>query len=316
MPALEEDWNQYSPKTFMDTSSLRTATIPSEEARDEHSSPVHLVPDDVLNGIFMLLCRSRDKLAASWHWSLVTHVTRRWRSVALSNPLLWAFIPFDYGGHGWVEECCRRAAHVPLALTQPLQTPSHSARMAAFRDCITSTSHVRSIRIERAHLIIMALNRFLAKPARVLECLHISANDGALPRYTMFLPRRLFASTAPCLRIISLRGCTIQWTTLEAFPSLTKLSLRNDEPGIASSHILIRPHASEDAAQAKWEDMFATLNTLKRLRELTIEYYWPDHVFPASVTFATLPLLEQITLKGHPEQCAYALAHINAPACA
>ncbi|KAF7968379.1 hypothetical protein HWV62_30873 [Athelia sp. TMB] len=58
-------------------------------------TPISILPDDLLRMIFEVgTCRDND--AFRCFGELVSHVSQRWRSIALATPLLWRFIRYNY----------------------------------------------------------------------------------------------------------------------------------------------------------------------------------------------------------------------------
>ncbi|KAF8658195.1 hypothetical protein AX16_002117 [Volvariella volvacea WC 439] len=74
------------------------------------------LPTDVLLQIFLEhLHRFKDEFDSAWF--TVTHVSHRWRSIALQYPLLWNFIVCPTMPPVWVQEFIRRSGSAPLLVS-------------------------------------------------------------------------------------------------------------------------------------------------------------------------------------------------------
>ena len=89
------------------------------------------LPDELLSEIFIcthdILVQSEIHLGGKPMCVRLSHVSRRWRSVAIACQYLWAQIPGDFWQE-WTMTCLQRAHSVPLDLdlvnlTNPYDAP-------------------------------------------------------------------------------------------------------------------------------------------------------------------------------------------------
>ncbi|KAH9957782.1 hypothetical protein BC827DRAFT_1362793, partial [Russula dissimulans] len=78
-------------------------------------SPISRLPPELLAIVFTLHAINHPPLGQlALGWITVTHVSRHWRQVALSNPKLWVNIVFDLGAE-WAEEMLERSKAAPIS---------------------------------------------------------------------------------------------------------------------------------------------------------------------------------------------------------
>ena len=86
-------------------------------------SPIYCLPVEVLCKIFKFsLSESRARKPESW--TNFSQVSQHWRTSALSEPELWANIPFNYPR--WAEEMLIRSKMVKLTIRSSDSSPSPS----------------------------------------------------------------------------------------------------------------------------------------------------------------------------------------------
>ncbi|KAI0040846.1 hypothetical protein FA95DRAFT_1471006, partial [Auriscalpium vulgare] len=89
------------------------------ELSAEHNRglPVARLPTEVLTAIFALLVISSPPYTVCRRlylgWIYVTHVSQRWRHVALECPSLWVYLPLDLGNK-CLQAMLSRAKSAPL----------------------------------------------------------------------------------------------------------------------------------------------------------------------------------------------------------
>ncbi|KZV75806.1 hypothetical protein PENSPDRAFT_36721 [Peniophora sp. CONT] len=109
-------------------------------------------------------------------WITVTHVSRRWRSVALADPSLWTRIAFRLGNR-WVDEMLTRAGPAPLIYERLYD--HKSSHMSPDREVLTLSTHLPRIKTlilsdKDTGLMSPILHEVLTSPAPHLSHLELS----------------------------------------------------------------------------------------------------------------------------------------------
>ncbi|KZP32569.1 hypothetical protein FIBSPDRAFT_479268 [Athelia psychrophila] len=199
-------------------------------------APTSDIPDELLAMIFeahedMPLSRGLEP-----HFgALVSHVSHRWREIALATPTLWSRVRFVVGKRKSWEQFHLYLSRSKLA---PVDIYIDLRQMRLRRDLLQSIAnhmgHCRRLCIENVET--ESLQRFLEctshQPAPILAFLKIGAflniQSSNLAPYSFSGP--LFASAAPRLRILHMNALelnTIQNPYLFAFKAVTCLRLGN-----------------------------------------------------------------------------------------
>ncbi|TFK65162.1 hypothetical protein BDN72DRAFT_845871 [Pluteus cervinus] len=174
-------------------------------------APVSLLSPELLVDIFCLARdmaggkrRTRTAFSISW-------VSRDWRYLALSTPLLWNKIDFENTIYFTVSH--ERARDVELELWV-----YHWAYTSSIEYIFPLLPQTRALRIESPLNIGSPRKEavFQRLCASVLRELHVANFDVDTPGLSRI---------SPLLHTLRLEGCTLEPNDLEVFPSLTTLSL-------------------------------------------------------------------------------------------
>ncbi|KAF8504403.1 hypothetical protein F5888DRAFT_1630854 [Russula emetica] len=160
-------------------------------------------------------------------WITVTHVCRRWRQVALSDPNLWRTIVFDLGAE-WAEEMLARSKAALISYSRDLSFQPRVSRRRSLDDEVTlrkHLSHVRRLVLSGNPESLAPAVRALTTPAPHLESLELLRNAPQFRELCITLPSDLFAHNAPKLRHVILSGCAVPWDS-PLFRDLTHLDIR------------------------------------------------------------------------------------------
>lgn len=160
-------------------------------------------------------------------WITVTHVCRRWRQVALSDPNLWRTAVFDLGAE-WAEEILARSKAALISYSRELSFRPRVSRRRPLDDEVTLRKHlphVRRLVLSGTPESLAPAVRALNTPAPHLESLELLRNAPQFRKLSITLPSDLFAHHAPKLRHVALFGCAVPWHS-PLFRDLTHLDIR------------------------------------------------------------------------------------------
>jgi hypothetical protein len=126
-------------------------------------------------------------------WIAVTHVCRRWRQVALSDPNLWSTVVFDLGAE-WADEMLARskAALISYSRDLSLRFMAWRTRTRALDDIVTlgkHLSHVRRLALFGYPEALQPAMRALTSPAPHLESLELRKQVRVVCRPSLQLVR-------------------------------------------------------------------------------------------------------------------------------
>ncbi|TFK67474.1 hypothetical protein BDN72DRAFT_842989 [Pluteus cervinus] len=164
--------------------------------------PISTLPNEILSYIF-LLCRGHDSFSKINMLALLclTWTCQHWRTVALSDASLWAYIGDE--NLRWVRECLRRSKEVPLEGVLRIGPSSP----------LSDGTLVSSLmyRFRRLHVCTWSGSRgdLLMQPAPLLESLTL---DGV----TIQAP--LFSGISPLLHTVCLCRCSVTLWTCNTLP--------------------------------------------------------------------------------------------------
>ncbi|TFK62472.1 hypothetical protein BDN72DRAFT_848667 [Pluteus cervinus] len=212
-----------------------------------------------------------ERLIVSW-------VSRRWRSAALSHPPLWSSM--TNGSLEHARECTIRSRALPLSVD--LQRPP----ISLVRACILQLQRVCSLRVkmrEEDDQYYRMLGALMAPSAPHLTSLHL---DGFDLRYADHASIPLFERNHPCLKDLTLANCNITWRTSALLAStLTSLTIISPKSRISINALLA------------WFGSMPFLTTLEHLEFIHCLDTLDDE--PPSIgpeTKCTLPNLLTITI--------------------
>jgi hypothetical protein len=297
---------------------LRQAEIKSSEGsfralryRRNELVPISSLPTELIDAIFSLLHipgtsppststlgGKPDHLA----WLRVAHVCRRWREVALNQPLFWSHIDFTTISSAGAAEILARAKTAPLHLEAKVPI-SHwdDSRFSEFRKELQAhVSHIRHLDLNAEPAQFVRTVKGLTSPAPTLEHLSLTLQDYEDTTYILGpIPDSLFDGFAPRLSSLELRNCGIKWTS-RLLRGLEHLNIRD------SHH---RPSLSS------WLDALDEMPQLKTLTLLWASPIAPDNIpHPSNIErTVTLPSLTLFEINETVSDCGLALAHLVLP---
>jgi len=256
---------------------------------------IHILPDDVLLGIFDL-CRGSNEYCTQRVWRPLVHVCRRWRHIIFESPrhlhlLLVCDIrmPVKISLDTWPS--------LPIAiLYSPHDKEGAENVIAAFE------RHSRISWIVFNKLTSPALEQFvhvMQKPLLALTGLHLQSFDEMAP----VVPDAFLGGSAPELRSIFLEGV--------AFPALPRLAA-------SAMHLTkLRLQRIPDTGYIEPEVMATCLTTLPKLEELHIGFQSPRspplRIRPPLPTRADLLALTYFVFRGDSTYLEDLIAQIRVP---
>ncbi|TFY57032.1 hypothetical protein EVG20_g8697, partial [Dentipellis fragilis] len=250
--------------------------------------------------------RSTRAVNITLRWLLVTHVSRRWRTMALQIAPLWTTIYADLSAPG-TQEMLARSKGLPLDVQIDLK---HAYAIPdAVAQSMSRTVHL-NLKVRDAKGLEKP-GSFLVIPAPVLETCHLTFMDD----YWWFdLPVGLFAGAAPRLRTLKLDVVKLRWASL-ILSNLVELSVTahtiTNMSTIPPSHL---------------DELLEALSRMPNLTSLSLIDCLP-HVRMADVEFRNvikpgdtpskvvrLPSLSTFELRGGATDIAALLPHLSVPA--
>ncbi|KAI0056864.1 hypothetical protein BV25DRAFT_1995306 [Artomyces pyxidatus] len=268
----------------------------------DHALPtISRLPPELLAHVFALYVEdatARDAQSAL-RWVGITHVSRRWRQVALQDHSLWRRIPFR-SGQRWADEFVIRSGPMPLEVSLEYDQAWNPVWPA----------HLLVKHFPRVERLLLrdkdpSLARsdvgLLDQPAPSLVSLSIQTI--ATTRFN--LPLRPFDDHAPCLRHISIRRCPrFPWTS----PVLRNLvSLR------VALVATVHPPSSTEVLDAVRQ--MASLEELALLGDLP-RFSRRMELPPPPIPTIELPRLRSLELQGYLHDCAGIIQPLRVPATA
>ncbi|KAG5340443.1 hypothetical protein C0989_001586 [Termitomyces sp. Mn162] len=211
------------------------------------------LPDELLARIFTWnLSMQRSDIKHGW--LNVAAVCATWRRTALACPHLWSFIRLN-GANEWLTEVMLpRSGAIPLHIwvdkgrtrdrfkrrSEEIQIEwkGEIQRWTGCRRALEEIYRVRELllihRPDDSKETFSDVLSSLTKPAPILEYLKVDSIFHGMHH----LPDNLFANTAPRLRKLKLRNCTIS-PGLSMISGLTNLKLvHDDNPDISLTHVM------------------------------------------------------------------------------
>jgi hypothetical protein len=278
-------------------------TVRALSQRHNELAPISSLPTEIIAYIVLLASAKRDGFGLEW--LNVAHVCRRWRDIALNQPLFWSHIDFTNLTLAGLAEMLSRAKGAPLHLEA--RVVSHNwadARCSAFdKELQAHVSHIRRLDIfgssRTCPLLWTTLQSTLvASPAPILE--HLSLSNPFLCG-VLFLPNNVFKGTTPRLSFLQLIGIEFSWKS-PLLRGLTHLKIYELNHGNTLSVM----------------DWLDALEEMPQLKEFVLHTTSPlpdGFMFPSDIKrTTTLPALTHLDLSSAAGACALALAHLALPA--
>jgi hypothetical protein len=237
-------------------------------------------------------------------WITVTHICRRWRQVALSDPNLWSTIIFDLGAE-WAEEMLARSEATLISYSRDLSSQPRVSTRRSVDDEATLRKHLSRVRrlvLSGDPESLAPAARALTTPAPHLESLELRNAPGNL---CITLPSDLFAHDAPKLRHVTLFGLAIRWDS-PLFRDLTHLEIRIPRRAPTVESILL--------SIPTVERLLSILEAMPSLQVLTLGNCLPR---PES-TGRVVPLryMSKLSLDGSPSEVVAVLERVSLPSSA
>ncbi|KAI0317416.1 hypothetical protein OF83DRAFT_144751 [Amylostereum chailletii] len=211
---LLQETSVYPPILAMSSESQPSNPLPDPETQDASSVPIHRIPDELLSKIFLTrrelskIFLTRRELSGPFDWGVedppwmtITHVCRRWRSVAVNDPLLWGQISMELHPQ-WFILCLERSDPAPVDVVFDM-----TKRGADELKAVVFNLH----RIQHMHFVgspssVRTFLEILTRlPAPLLESFGYQEYPGDRPSdKVIWLPRNIFAGHHPRLKGLEL----------------------------------------------------------------------------------------------------------------
>ncbi|KAF7343736.1 F-box domain-containing protein [Mycena sanguinolenta] len=260
-------------------------------------SPMRRIPSEILGEIFswsLLLSSAPDVKASPW---VLTHVSRRWRAVAVTKFSLWSYIFLDFS--------CRRTYSLDMVRTQIQRASTLNISFYGSRD---SDSH------PQINMLQLLLER-----SSIWEELRLQLIPALIPLIT--------ASRG---RLPLLRRAWVQWNGPESqvavesvdffriAPSLTDITVISEHRFVPTV-LPIHHRLTRYDLDAPWATHYELLKSLPNLREVRITrdfdlpLAWPEPGEPIRLlqlrrlyvsrieclAYLTAPALESLVIHSH-----------------
>ena len=292
-------------------------TLRLEHAQDYDQAPIHNLPDEILEVIFLINTSKSIKQGNENHpydphsTTLATAlVCQRWRAVALNYPVIWSrIINYERHSPSWIETLLARSGSALIDVggdstfeAVKLQHPRGKPVLQSIFQRISSLKTV-SLHIRRAPWESICRS-FLGQPAPNLEFLNLITS---CPFPDCLYPNPLFADEAPRLRRLHLERCLIDFSSC-VLSNLTELSVANVAPiAVLStpSHRLKLP-----PSVAGW---LQVLKNIPALRFLTLSGAISHFTDNEPLPFADLPQLVLLTISTRFHSGVSLINHLNIP---
>ncbi|KAI0270560.1 hypothetical protein BC834DRAFT_931251 [Gloeopeniophorella convolvens] len=139
-------------------------------------------------------------------WFVDLHVSRHWRQVALSHPLLWTRVPLCLGKE-WANQVVSLSGSSPLIVCDDLRRTSRPSY-----DILPAILHrSKRLLISGTQEQMRSVVDHLSSPAPILEKLALMVHESGRMDLGTFRAPHLLANHAPQLRTIRLDGITLLW---------------------------------------------------------------------------------------------------------
>ena len=277
--------------------------------RRNNFSLIGRLPPEVISRIFSFHSIIEPITDRRIGWSTVTHVCRRWRQVALSDPNLWTTIVFGLGAE-WTEEMLARSNAALISYCRNMLFVSEASRRSPLDDEITlrkHLSHIQRLALRGDPESLAPAVRALNTPARHLESLKLLPWNATQSReLCITLPSDLFAHHAPKLRHVTLNDCAVPWDS-PLFRGMTHLEVhippfRRPAPA-AQSDLLSIPTLNQLLDILEVTPSLQVLSLMNRLprRESSSRVVPLRHVSKLSLggyVSEVVAVLERVTLPG------------------
>jgi hypothetical protein len=228
------------------------------EQRNALSLPARL-PIELLGHVFEIAQRLWPP-QPRFGWIALSHVSRYWRSIALSRLALWSFISSDFPRDVW-ETFLRRAGTAPVVFADhslDTETPTLPLDVILQHFHHTTSVTLRGL----APTFFSAMDLLPAPASPLLEELALEASS-ACATLTYTLPITFVERHSSRLKRINLSGYSFPWTALPPY-ALQLTSLRID------FNTSRAPTPGNISVQLTLEDVAQGLARMSNLEDLTL----------------------------------------------
>ena len=194
-------------------------------------TPVNRLPPEILSAIFSLAVAKtviRGGAHRALPWARITHVCRRWRTVALDCPSLWAHLQF--GNPLFTQVMLERSGAAPLTVTVPDEDHIHRFE-SVLSIALSQLDRLRAVEYSTPHPL--SDTRWQPMPgftsisqwkgcAPILESLVLDQNSSKATKER--LPLDWIQGKAPMLRVLCIRLCGVTWESAPLGSKLTSLT--------------------------------------------------------------------------------------------
>ena len=209
-------------------------TIRALKSRRNSLAAISCLPPEILSKIFVCCAATYDSPPLSMDWVQVTHVSRHWRTVAISCPQLWTTLVF--ARPWWVEEMLKRSKMAPLVVDCRLAYMGPKSTEAV-RLAMDHISRVRELNLVSSSASFGKLFPIVPRAAPMLQILVLSTttkHSGEPFHDNYSIPPELFSDDSSQLRRLELIHCNLDWTS-HLLRGLTHLKIHNTAPGTRPS---------------------------------------------------------------------------------
>ncbi|VDB86845.1 unnamed protein product [Peniophora sp. CBMAI 1063] len=286
----------------MDAPSLHEPGV--EGHHDEGSLLIAKLPPELLSEIFVFYAH-HPSINALYHleWtSTLLSVCRRWHDVAVSTPALWSYIEFSGPPHQIIPRVSlqlRRAGDAPLHLRGIFH--AHTVEVLQDTCCeIWNVANVKELTLNSIHWRGGSLQEFLRRmnlPAYPLLT-HLSILSSQEPlNFELDLMVALLRTKLPRLSHLRLEGVPFDPSLLHNLSRLHLGSLRE----------------GHDLPQDALPELIYALQRCPDMQDLNLHLGGHLPPQPSFGESASLPLLQTLSLQGHPQACALMIQAFQLP---
>ena len=287
-------------------SSENSESIRALKSRRNTHSPVSSLPPEVFAIIFSFLCLpgvpslggNTGQNPTRLH---ISQVCQQWREMALRQPLLWSHINFDTLSSAGVSEILVRTKLVPLYLEAKVSNRYwDDVKIGMFQKELQSlVPRICHLRITVDSMSLPSTLEGLVSPAPTLEYLSVFCLLFSSDEIETIIPDNLFDGCTPRLSCLELLNCDIRWES----PLLKGLRY-------------LKIKTLSDAARPQLAVWLDALREMPQLKALTLHSASPISPSSSSNVERTLTLssLTLLDITDTPQDCVFALAHLDVPA--
>jgi len=263
--------------------------------------PISTLPVEILTKIFLL--HQLNVTVQRLDWIGITHVSQRWREIALNSFRLWIHIPFHHPK--WAKEMIARSQHArPIFKANyiPALYPSEARLLKSFLQQHLSRVQILDIRGTDSQLLAKLFQDIQPTSVPCLSTLSLSVQQwqdpgtDAVPDFLQILDSR-FSNTNSLRKVEA--PTTLRWD-LRLFSGLTHLRLGDS-----------RNMSRTQTSQREFLDALRRMQTLQTLH--LDESVLPKAVDKSSLEPVHLPDLRDLSVFDTVSAIEFFLHHITFP---